>query len=153
MLLVGADGLVARTVAPPKIADMVRIRTNAGGGDAQGRLLYRGEFPARAVPRGEAAPAPNDSAPIVRADFDTRAIDTVAVLSRPFDRPMLIQSRDADGRISFQMRIRPIFWTDDWTVMPDGTSRSFAATTITSTGSVLTARESHRRKCRSTGVV
>lgn len=120
MLLFGSNGDMGRPVAPIKYSDMVRIRNNSPGVDARGRLLYR-------VPRPwplANGPQPTfalDSSRIVRADFETRAIDTIGAIFRPSDSPTLVQVRGADQRVSFTVWVRPVLWIDEWTVLPDGT--------------------------------
>lgn len=127
LLIIDKAGKIARVTAPPKVADM---RYFAGsvygvpGFDAAGRLYYRAErsaaFPSVAF--GETAPDTiltlPDSAPIIRADFETRRLDTVAMMKLPVQKYRLTRSATANG---FFTMVNPLPTTDDWAHLSDGT--------------------------------
>ena len=95
-------------MAPPRAQDLMFLAIPAAFGrpglDSKGRLIYRVQMPPNLRP----APTPSgdqkvamtpmnpDSAPIVRGDFDTRRIDTVAWLKTP-----------SQGRMGMEMRENP----------------------------------------------
>ncbi len=120
LLLLDNNGKQVRILAPPKPSDMYRIYANSSGTDARGRLVYRGVLSSPPRVPDAPPPAPIDSAPIVRADFDTRRVDTVAMLGRPGDAPTLQRVRGVDGKVSFRLVLNPTAGIDDWTMNVDG---------------------------------
>ena len=124
-LMVDPVGRLARVMAAPIAGDIRTISSAIGIGsalvDPKGRLVYRGSYPRPPnVERGTqtsllAAP---DSFPIVRADFDTRIADTVAVVRMPsgIQASMTI----TDGRMLMRTVRQPYPTTDAWTALTDG---------------------------------
>ena len=102
------------------------------GVDDRGRLIYQGLDPANAARqvnsavasrfRGMLPPQVIDSAPLVRADFDTRLVDTIARVKIARQPPPPRTTVDANGRVT------SIVWTrnpvgdavDDWAATADG---------------------------------
>src|SRR3954468_1117507 len=95
LLVLDPNGKQVRSMAPPRAQDLIFLgipaRFGRPGFDSKGRLIYRTQLPPNIRP----APTPSgdqevkltpvnaDSAPIVRGDFDTRRIDTVAWMKTP----------------------------------------------------------------------
>jgi hypothetical protein len=70
-------------------------------------------------------PVNPDSSPIVRGDFDTRRIDTVAWLKTPSQGRMAmdIKQNPAGGppSLTMRMQINPFPMSDEWSLLSDGT--------------------------------
>ena len=87
LLVLDAQGTVARVMSIPRASDIGMMAQWGEAGipaiDSQGRLVYHGLFsakpPIRGAERPWLPPIPQqvDSSPVVRADFDTRKIDTL----------------------------------------------------------------------------
>jgi hypothetical protein len=103
------------------------------GFDSKGRLIYRSQIPPALRP----APTPSggqqvkmtpvnpDSAPIVRGDFDTRRIDTLAWMRTPSQGRMGMEMKEnlAGGApsITMHMLMNPFNMADEWSLLSDGT--------------------------------
>jgi hypothetical protein len=118
-------------MAPPKaggdlyyIARSVLARTQT---DWRGRLLYSVRRPL--PPNLQKPPEGNDttgatqitlypdSAPILRADFETRTIDTIAMFRIPVQKGVVVNQ---GGVYTGMMAFNPIPTSDEWVVLPDG---------------------------------
>ncbi len=124
-------------MAPPHAADLIFLGVPAGFGrpgfDAKGRLIYRSQlrpnFRPTPTPSGsqkmELTPMNADSAPILRGDFDTRTVDTLAWMKTPSQGRMGMEMKEnlAGGPPSITMRllINPFQMSDEWSVLSDGT--------------------------------
>ncbi len=121
-LVLDANASVIRTIAFPPGTDWLGLISGQPVLDPQGRLLYR-------VPIVPADPLVNprlrlyakdvDSCAIVRANFDTRTIDTLGVVASGgvTRAPMMLSS----GRQILHTTINPAPVHDDWAILPDGT--------------------------------
>ena len=127
-LIIGPDGKLGRSMAHPKTNDM-RVMGMPYSGypafDPRGRFVYRGlnflSTTPRPVPGQPTPPHTLDTAAVVRADFDTRAVDTIATVVLPvLSRPTI--TRDANGRgTGAKIVINPVPPTpDDWALLSDG---------------------------------
>lgn len=124
LLVLDAKGNVARVMALPKPADFPNLVgfVRTPWFDPMGRLVYRATQP---EPRF--TPAPNatspyplvDSAPIVRGDFDTRRVDTIARLR--IAQPLHTWATIDGGSISIRQTMNPVGADDEWTMLSDGT--------------------------------
>lgn len=117
-------GRPIRTMAPPKPAD---LRFMAGsptnGVNSQGDLIYRGLTISNSnKSSGIASKAPiiPDSAPILRASFETRMIDTIGMIRAPITR-YSASVQGSDGMVATTITINPLTTTDEWAVLTDGT--------------------------------
>lgn len=125
LLVISPKGAVTRVMSAPKPGDLSSLASSASGVDAKGNLIYRGRFvigPNGAAPAPGGAPAVQvpDSQPIVRADFDTRKVDTLGrVKVQSGSRAVL--SQDANGKMIAKTTINPLNNVDEWGVMSDGT--------------------------------
>jgi hypothetical protein len=131
-LVLGPDGKTARVIAAPKAGDIMFMGGNIAFGatpafDSRGRLVYRGNYPTGTMTMGAdgriTPPMQPDSAPVVRADFDTRAVDTIAVMKIPLQGRMLsmAQAPGAAGGGSIKLELYPILAGDEWAMLSDGT--------------------------------
>ena len=125
LLVISPKGLVTRVMSAPKPGDLNSLASSASGVDAKGNLVYRGRFiiaPNTAAPTAGGMPAVQvpDSQPVVRADFDTRKVDTLGrVKVQSGSRAVL--SQDANGKMIAKTTINPLNTVDEWGVMSDGT--------------------------------
>ena len=131
VLVLDHTGTVARVMALPRPQDIPYIAGGGEGGqpeiDTQGRLVYHAVFRPQLRPQDPALrlpiniPLQRDSAPIVRADFDTRQIDTLSALKinlgAPFDRA----ERDAQGNVTLHYHVNVEDADDQWAMLSDGT--------------------------------
>lgn len=132
-----ATGKTVRSMAPPHAADLLYLGLPAAFGrpglDPKGRLIYRSQlrpnFRPTPTPSGsqkmEMTPINADSAPILRGDFDTRAVDTLAWMKTPSQGRMGMEMKEnlAGGAPSITMRmmVNPFQMSDEWSVLSDGT--------------------------------
>lgn len=124
LLVLDGLGKIARVTAPPKPREVASLNSALIKADPQGRLVYRGVRPTLSPPvtsgQQEVVRQNVDSAPLVRADFDTRRTDTLAQLKMPV-APAMIGSLQPDGSYAYNVnRITPLSWVDEWTVTADG---------------------------------
>jgi hypothetical protein len=121
LLVLSSDGKPVRVTSAPKADDIYSISASASGTDATGQLVYLGREPminsrTRAV-KGNISPP--DSAPIVRANFETRAVDTIArVKLMTATRGETVTEGD---KYVTTLYINPLSSMDEWAVLSDGT--------------------------------
>ncbi len=128
--MLDALGQVARVMALPKPQDAIYLALGAAYGapglDPEGRLIYRGVIvipPKPQEPGARAAfrlPEQPDSAPIVRADFDSRKLDTLTTL-KVFRPGAMSMTPDAEGNMTLKVTINPMDTGDEWAMLSDGT--------------------------------
>lgn len=124
LLVIDPFGKVARVMSAPKPGDLRFLGGGQAYVDDKGRLLYRGAMVItqnRNLNPGErpAPIQPPDSAPILRADFDTRMVDTVGKVKLSNGTRMNME-QGADGKMNIKMTINPVQTVDEWTVLSDG---------------------------------
>ena len=124
LLVIDPFGKVARVMSAPKPGDLRFLGGGQAYVDDKGRLLYRGAMMIqqnRSMNPGErpAPVSPPDSAPILRADFDTRMVDTVGRVKLS-NGTRVNMEQGADGKMSVKMTINPVQTVDDWAVLSDG---------------------------------
>jgi hypothetical protein len=150
-------GNVTAVMSPPRANDVSNMASPSFGAarlDPKGRLIYRSMLPMAFRPpepgKPFVLPTMPDSAPIVRADFDTRRADTLAWVRVP---KITVASSTVEGGAgeTFRPLFNPLGLIDDWAMLSMARSRFSAAATITSTGSTRTARASRRPRCHSIG--
>jgi len=127
-----ANGKVARVMSIPRPADIGMIAQGGESGnpglDGKGRLVYHGQFasrpPIRDAERPWLPPIPVqiDSSPIVRADFDTRKVDTLMALKLNFGAPFKKLEVDNDGNVIMRMYVNLLGVDDQFAVLSDGTA-------------------------------
>ena len=128
LLVLDPFGKVSHVMSAPKPSDLRFLASSASGVDAQGNLLYRAPMiVTRNTNAGPTAPGaapampqPPDSSAIVRANFETRTVDTVGrVKTQGGTRTNMTQG--ADGKMNMTMTINPVNTVDEWAVLSDGT--------------------------------
>ena len=125
LLVINPKGEVTRVMSAPKPGDLSSLASSASGVDAKGNLVYRGRF---VIAPSTTAPAPGgipaiqvpDSQPVVRADFDTRKVDTLGRVKVQSGSRAVI-SQDANGKMIAKTTVNPLNTVDEWGVMSDGT--------------------------------
>ena len=120
-LVLDGRGALARVMSPARPGD---LQFTAGAGfDTRGRMIYRSSvFPHFEAPvKGKPYTPPTfpDSSPLIRADFDTRAADTLAWLRSP--RLLISTTYLEGGGIQLSPIIVALSTLDDWTILPDHT--------------------------------
>ncbi len=123
--VIDPDGKFGRAMAAPNPTDaqwLVGGPYGTPGIDPQGRLVYRSLIHFAGKREADGTPVQPDSALIVRFDFVSRRLDTVATLGTPKIRQIAIGFNRTTGQAnSFNPVINPVAWTDDWAMLPDGT--------------------------------
>lgn len=128
LLVIDPKGKLAHVMSAPKPGDLSSLASSAAGVDAKGNLVYRGRFVIAPNMSGAGAPGRGglpsiqvpDSSPVVRADFDTRKVDTLGrVKISSGNRAVL--SQDANGKLVAKTIINPLNTVDEWAVLSDGT--------------------------------
>jgi hypothetical protein len=125
-LIIEPNGKLGRAIAAPKANDIRLLSASLGNSlavvDDKGRLIYRGD-PPRVAPVASATGRTDiilpDSYPIVRADFESRTVDTIAMVSMPAGVRGSMTSQD--GRMTMYMVQNPYPTTNAYTVLRDGT--------------------------------
>ncbi len=127
LLVLDPNGKVAHVMSAPKPGDLRFLASGASGVDAQGSLVYRGSL-AITQSRPQAASGsgmppmavqPPDSAPIVRANFDTRVVDTIGRVKIQ-SGTRVNMSQGPDGKMALKMTVNPLITVDDYAVLSDG---------------------------------
>ena len=121
LLVIAPDGRPVRTASAPKAGDVYYMVSSASGVDASGRLVYRGIEPMinDRMRNMKGSIPPPDSAPIIRASFETRSVDTVArVKLNPSSR---VDVSTVNNHSVFTTYINPLVSVDEWAILTDGT--------------------------------
>jgi hypothetical protein len=124
LIVFGPDGKTGRVLAPPKAADFRWITTGVSGVDARGRLIYRSVRQGHTVVarqgdvRIETVPG-TDTAPLIRADFDTRTIDSIAFVAVQ-SAPTRIKTFSPSNELTLKEIQRPLETIDEWAITSDG---------------------------------
>lgn len=135
LLVLDATGKQVRSMAPPNANDLGFLASPASYGrpglDAKGRLIYRTSLLQRPklTPPGskkiEMNPVSVDSAPIVRGDFDTRRIDTLAWMKTPNEgrvgNQMTTNGAGGPPTVMMYVQLNPFVVEDEWSLLSDGT--------------------------------
>jgi hypothetical protein len=136
LLTIDPTGKVAHVTALPRPQDILTLSVGYTYGtptlDAKGRLVYQGTAPDQnralielnqkmMTERSATGPGAVDSAPIVRADFDTRKVDTIATVKIVQSYASVVASRDEKGNMTQRLTVNPTQAADEWGLLPDGT--------------------------------
>jgi hypothetical protein len=117
ILLLNPQGQTARVIAPLNQEMLYGLDLSSSKGiDSQGRILYQTgirEDPMLGLARAKIP----DSALVVRADLETRRIDTLARIKSSGTTKLL--GREGSGPLRFFTE--PVPLTDDWAELSDGT--------------------------------
>ena len=124
LLVIDPNGQFARVMAAPKARDLPILTYSRSGSDARGNLVYVGEkpmpkpLPARAGIPVVSAVTP-DSAPLVRANFETRSVDTIGFINQP-STTFTNSVMDENRQMHSTKRINPMVTVDEWATLSDG---------------------------------
>lgn len=126
--LIDPHGKFTRSISVPHARDLMLMGLMGTGGtgvDPSGNLLYRGPQAQIMVP-----PPPGlitttviniaDRAPVLRANFETRTVDTVGKM-KIFGAGQSVTTRSPQGAIRTTITMNPLTVFDDWAVLSDGT--------------------------------
>ena len=126
-LVIDERGRFARVMAPTRARDMFYISSGAYGiaaFDPKGRMVYRTQrlaatdfFGQRDVSGKVQIIALPDSAPILRADFDKRTVDTIAIIKAPVQKYAVVSTSNSMRQY---MVVNPLPVGDEWALLPDG---------------------------------
>lgn len=121
LLLIDPNGKISRAMSAPNPNDLRFIGAGSAYVDARGRMVYRGSVVSRAMPTSGASgpPQPPDSMPLLRANFDTRVVDTVGRV-KVGNGTRASMEVDEDGKMRVRMLVNPLNSIDDWAVLSDG---------------------------------
>ena len=129
LLVLDPRGQVSHVMSAPKPQDLRFLAGGASGVDAQGNLIYRGAMvmtqnrmqgsPSASGGMAPMAVQPPDSAPILRANFDTRGVDTIGRVKIQSGTRINV-SQGPDGKMALKSTINPLSTVDDWAVLSDG---------------------------------
>lgn len=136
LLTIDPTGKVAHVSALPRPQDILTLAVGYIYGtptlDAQGRLVYQGTPPNqnrallelnRKMQTEKTATGAGaiDSAPIVRADFETRKVDTLTTVKIVQQYASVVVTRDDRGNLTQRLTVNPTQSADEWGLLPDGT--------------------------------
>jgi hypothetical protein len=124
LLLIDPAARIVRPMAVPKALDLLFINDSRVGVDPRGRLIYRAGIHARPPRPLEGSPGTlvtqgPDSAPIVRADFDRRTVDTLLRVRIRVPQALFMTLKPGE-QLTSRVVIYPLSSIDDWDVLPDG---------------------------------
>ncbi|MEO7998072.1 MAG: hypothetical protein ABI852_11540 [Gemmatimonadaceae bacterium] len=128
LLVIDRDGTISHVRSAPKTSDLRYLAGGPSAVDRNGNIVYRGVIPQKRKPpttNGQPGqPAlilqTPDSAPVIRASFETRTIDTVARIKIQNGSTLSMQ-RDANGKLTSKMIVDPTTNVDEWALLSDGT--------------------------------
>lgn len=133
LVVIDGQGKMGRVLSLPHPQDFNSL-TSGGpvGTDNHGHLIYQGNRSLGIQPPCQtgvlpaaraAAPAPRNSVDVIRADFETRTVDTVGQARISVASIFPMTTTDANCKVtSAKMRVNPsIPPTDSWTVTSRGT--------------------------------
>lgn len=130
LVMIDPHGGFGRVFALPKTSDApsVALSTMYGGAgiDPKGRLVYFGRPEPVVIPNPGCSPTmpklTADSVSLVRADFESRTIDTIARIRFSYLAGTLIPSTQEQGCWQWQRKIDVLpYHGDQWTLLEDGT--------------------------------
>ncbi|MEP6834256.1 MAG: hypothetical protein ABJB74_12730 [Gemmatimonas sp.] len=128
LLVIDRTGAISHVLSAPKTSDLRYLAGGASAVDRNGNIVYRGaNSPKASVPTTNGQPGrpplilqTADSAPIIRANFETRLIDTVVRIKIQNGSTLSMQ-QDANGKMTSKMIVNPTINVDEWAVLADGT--------------------------------
>ncbi|MEP6831919.1 MAG: hypothetical protein ABJB74_00940 [Gemmatimonas sp.] len=120
------SGAQKHVMAAPYAPDFILMMNARTIGDTTNHLFYRGWAPRAPTPGFPPPPGTilgnPDSAPLLRANFETRKVDTIASLRALRSWTMVYGRTGADGKPPAPHIVLDILGSiDEWTALPDGT--------------------------------
>ena len=117
--VIDGTGQVVRSIALPTPRDVIFMTGPSSGVDSKGRLVYRGPIPP--LPNMQQIPLAQrpDSQVILRADLDTRAVDTVGRVKARDGGGLLMDNSDA-AKPKIINTINPLPSLDEWALLSNG---------------------------------
>jgi hypothetical protein len=132
LIMIDPQGSFGRVFALPKTNDAtaVMLSTMYGGGgiDPNGRLVHFGNPGPVAIPTPALGCGPTkptftaDSVPLVRANFESRTVDTIARLRFSLITADIIENPNQKGCWQWRQKADVFpYYGDSWILLPDGT--------------------------------
>lgn len=119
-------GKIIRPIAPPKQSDYSRPMMDQSGYDASGNVIYRA-FTTMVADTSTSRDGtftrkshPADSIGLVRGNFTTRVVDTIAKLKQD-GSTKAVQSTTFAGKKLLHVSYNPLVPIDEWAALSDGT--------------------------------
>jgi hypothetical protein len=128
LTLIEPGGALGRTVAVPNqqiVGNLIGSDTRPGV-DQLGRLVFRGSAVVHSTSPFGGPPILEspDSAPVVRADFNTRTMDTLAWMKIPLGSRTLVSTDSRTGKTAIRFMRNPVGQqVDDIAVLANGSQR------------------------------
>ena len=130
MMVVDPAGRIGRVMSVPRSQDAIFMVNGIGGTpgfDPAGRLVYRGSNrpagPLTLLGGGKPGATQTleaaDTAPLLRVDLATRALDTLAFVRVPKSKMQMTQNDK--GGFSVTTEVNPLPTVDEWAMLSDGT--------------------------------
>ncbi|MDQ6612805.1 MAG: hypothetical protein M3Y64_10260, partial [Gemmatimonadota bacterium] len=127
LLVIDPSGKIVHVMSAPRPSDLRSLASSASGVDAHGNLIYRGNLSIGQPAIGNLgqpgakpmAIQPADSAPLLRANFDTRTVDTIGRV-KVQSGTVAKMGVDANGKMALNVTINPLITVDEWAVLSDG---------------------------------
>lgn len=125
-LVLDGSGKVIRTMAPPKQSDYGRAMADQSGYDANWNIVYRGftEMVSDTSTSNDGTfvrkSHPADSIGLVRGNFQTRTVDTIAKLTQD-GSTRAVQTTTFAGKKFLHLTRNPLVTIDEWAALSDGT--------------------------------
>jgi hypothetical protein len=132
LIMIDPQGNYGRVFALPKTGDAtaVMLSTMYGGGgiDPTGRLVHFGNPGPVAISNQVLGCGPtkptftSDSVPLVRANFESRTVDTIAKLRFSLMTADIIENPNQKGCWQWRQKVDVFpYYGDSWMLLPDGT--------------------------------
>lgn len=122
LLVISPHGTVARVMAAPSQSVVRALAGSSSAVDQNGDLIYRAVIYGIEKVQGPGLPTlllTPDSAALMRATFETRQIDTIAMVKLANALRTEIYKND-DGSVRTHSIINPVSNSDEWAVLTDG---------------------------------
>jgi hypothetical protein len=126
IIVLDPKGKTVRTMALPRQQDFPGLTgfIRTPWIDPRGRLVYQGTVQRPPLKPGQSPllagiPFLPDSAPIVRGNFETRTIDTIAKIK--IAQPGSLDVKQDNPNIIVRATLDPTSTSDEWAMLPDGT--------------------------------
>ncbi|MEP6762839.1 MAG: hypothetical protein ABJB66_00950 [Gemmatimonadaceae bacterium] len=126
LLVIDPSGKIAHVMSAPKSSDLNSLAGSNSGVDARGNLIYRAGINIQRMMSGPPTPGKPpviqipDSQEIVRASFETRAVDTLGRV-KIASNSRTSTTVGEDGKMKAVRTVNPLVTVDEWAVLSDGT--------------------------------
>ncbi len=119
LLVIDPSGRITRAMAAPNPSDLRMLVSAPAYVDPQGRMVYRGSVLSGAPSAAGTPPAGTPPMPLLRADFDRRAVDTLGMV-RAGNGTRGSMMAGPDGKLQIKRIVDPLHIVDEYAVLSDG---------------------------------